>query len=92
MLNSSWELYLKKRLVDHEALYLYQSIFQFNHCINVEGNLLSENMKQIFGYVEHSRPIIESNYIALDTTNHSNPSWIYDTAMNELVQLYGVAI
>jgi hypothetical protein len=27
MLNSSWELYLKKRLVDYEAQYLYQSIF-----------------------------------------------------------------
>jgi len=90
--NSSWELYLKQRLVDHEAQYPYQSIFHFNHCIYVEGNLLPENIKQIFGHMEHSRPIVEPNYIALDTTNHTNSCWIYDTAMNELVQLYGVAI
>jgi len=90
--NNSWELYLKKRLVTHEAQYPYQSIFQFNHCIYVEGNLLPENIKQIFGHMEHSRPIVEPNYIALDTTNHTNSCWIYDTAMNELVQLYGVAI
>jgi hypothetical protein len=89
--NSSWELYLKKRLVDHEAQYPYQSIFQFNHCIYVEGNLLPENIKQIFGHMEHSRPIVEPNYIALDTTNHTNSCWIYDTSLNELVQLHAAA-
>lgn len=90
--NSSWELYLQNRLVDNEARYPYQSIFQFNHCVYVEGNLLSENIKQIFGHMEHSRPIVEPNYIALDTTNYTNSCWVYDTAMNELVQLCGAAI
>ncbi|MHC1699311.1 MAG: metallophosphoesterase [Geobacteraceae bacterium] len=85
--NDSWELYLKNRLVDHQARYLYQSIFQFNHCIFVEGNLLPTNITQIFGHMEHRRPILESNYIALDTTNFSNSCWLYDTEYCELVQL-----
>jgi hypothetical protein len=87
LFNSSWELYLKNRAMDHETQYLYRSIFQFNHCIYVEGNLLPENVKQIFGHVEHTRPMVEPNYIALDTTNQTNSCWIYDTAENELVQL-----
>jgi len=86
-LNNSWELYLKHRLVDHQARYLYQSIFQFNFCIFVEGNLLATNITQIFGHMEHSRPIIEPHYIAMDTTNYSNSCWLYDTECCELVQL-----
>lgn len=66
--NHRWELYLEDRLVDHQARYLYQSIFEFNHCMFVEGNLLPTNIFQIFGHVEHLRPIVETNYIALDTT------------------------
>jgi hypothetical protein len=85
--NSKWQLYLKYRLENHQARYVYQSIFEFNYCIFVEGNLLAENIKQIFGHVEHSRPIIEPHYIALDTTNYSSSCWILDTEENELVQL-----
>jgi Calcineurin-like phosphoesterase len=87
MFNNSWELYLNHRLVDHIARYLYQSIFHFNHCIFVEGNLLPTNISQIFGHMEHTRPILEPNYIALDTTNHNNSCWLFDTAKYELVQL-----
>lgn len=85
--NKCWKLYLKHRLVDHQARYLYQSIFQFNYCFFVEGNLLPTNITQIFGHMEHTRPIVETNYIALDTTNYSNSCWIFDTSEYELVQL-----
>lgn len=87
MVNKTWWVYLQQRLVDQQADYPYKSIFFFNHCIYVEGNLLSENIFQIFGHMEHTRPIVESHYIALDTTNHTNNCWLYDTAINELVQL-----
>ena len=87
MFNRSWNVYLKERLVDQEARYTYQSIFEFNYCMWVEGNLLPENIRQIFGHVEHMRPIIEPHYIALDTTNNCNSCWIYDTATSELVPL-----
>jgi hypothetical protein len=87
MFNNSWNLYLKERLVDREARYTYQSIFEFNMNMWVEGNLLPENIRQIFGHVEHNSPIVEPHFIALDTTNNSNSCWIYDTAMNELVPL-----
>ena len=78
---------MKHRLGDHDARYLYQSIFEFNHCIYVEGNLLPTNINQIFGHMEHTRPIVETNYIALDTTNYTNSCWTYDTSLGELVEL-----
>jgi len=87
MFNNSWEIYLKHRMVDQHAEYPYQSIFWFNHCFYVEGNLLPTNITQIFGHMEHTRPIVEANYIALDTTNYCNSCWLFDTATNELVEL-----
>jgi predicted phosphodiesterase len=87
--NNSWELYLKHRLADHHASYLYQSIFRFNFRIFVEGNLLPTNIKQIFGHVENNNPIVEQEYIALDTTNNSNRFWIYDTEKNSLLDIGG---
>lgn len=89
MFNNSWELYLKHRLVDHHAVYPYQSIFWFNFRIFVEGNLLPTNIKQIFGHVENNSPIVEEEYIALDTTNNSNGYWIYDTEKNGLIDIGG---
>lgn len=86
-LNLSWELYLKNRLETQQARYIYRSIFEFNHCIYVEGNLVAENIKQVFGHVEHSYPIVEPSYIAIDTTNYSRSCWIFDSAKNELVEL-----
>lgn len=80
MFNFSWELYLK----DRKSKYAYQRILEFNHCLFVEGNLLAENIKQIFGHVEHTHPIVEDNYITLDTTNHDKSCWIFDTAGNKL--------
>ena len=85
--DSTWELYLKNRMVDREASFEYQSIFWFNYFFYVEGNLLAENIKQIFGHVELKTPEVTETYVALDTTNFSNSCWIYDTAMNELVPL-----
>lgn len=82
--NLSWELYLKDRLVNRQQKYPYQRILEFNHCLFVEGNLLAENIKQIFGHVEHTRPIVEDNFIALDTTNHDKSCWVFDTANNKL--------
>ncbi len=85
--NRSWESYLKMRFTDPQARYPYQSIFEFNHSIYVEGNQLSADITQIFGHVEHKKPIVESNYIALDTTNSGDTCWIYDTITNKLVPL-----
>jgi hypothetical protein len=85
--NNNWKSYLQNRLVVHRARYAYQSIFEFNYHFLVEGNLLAENINQIFGHMEHMRPIVEPTYIALDTTNHTNSCWVYDTSKNELVQL-----
>jgi hypothetical protein len=85
--NRAWDSYLVNRLVDHQAQYFYQSIFSFNFRIYVEGNLLPTNIGQIFGHCAFSRPIVEPEYIALDTTDNSNSCWLYDTETNELVQL-----
>ena len=89
MFNSSWGFYLKHRLVDHSISYPYQSIFWFNFRIFVEGNLLPTNIKQIFGHVENNSPIVEQEYIALDTTNNSNSYWVYDTEKNCLMDIRG---
>ena len=85
-LQSAFEKYLQNRLVNRHANYKYNSIFQYNFKMFVDGNLLPENITQIFGHVENTRPIVEPHFIALDTTNFSN-CWIYDTGTNELVQL-----
>lgn len=87
MLNTSWELYLKHRLVEHHTSYPYQSIFWFNFRIFVEGNLLPTNIRQIFGHVENNSPIVEPEYIALDTTNNSNGCWVYDSENNVLMDI-----
>lgn len=87
LFSTRWLHYIDDRFKYDNCRYLYQSIFYFNHCIYVEGNLLPENIKQIFGHMEHTRPIVENNYIALDTTNFSNSCWLYDTETSELVQL-----
>ncbi|OHB57955.1 MAG: hypothetical protein A2Y07_08620 [Planctomycetes bacterium GWF2_50_10] len=84
MFNMSWELYLKDRLLNRRAKYAYQRILEFNYCLFVEGNLLAYNIKQIFGHVEHTHPIVGDNYIALDTTNYDESCWIFDTAVNKL--------
>lgn len=88
MFNNSWEIYLIHRLVDRHTVYLYQSIFWFNFRIFVEGNLLPTNIKQIFGHVENNSPIVEQEYIALDTTNNSNGFWAYDTQKNLVLDIY----
>jgi hypothetical protein len=87
MFNSSWQTYLNHRKMDHDAQYLYQSIFCFNYRIYVEGNLLPTNIKQIFGHVQNTKPIVEPHFIALDTTNHTDSCWLYDTGISELVEL-----
>lgn len=79
--------YLQNRLVTRNVNYKYNSIFQYNFKIWVEGNLLPTNIKQIFGHVENARPLVEPHYIALDTTNNKSECWLYDTAMHELVRL-----
>lgn len=81
MFNSCWKLYINNR----QEGYRYKSIFRFDFM--TEGSFAPTNITQIFGHMEHTRPIVETNYIALDTTNHSNSCWIFDTAENELVQL-----
>lgn len=86
-LQLKFDKYLQSRLVNRHASYRYRSIFEFNFKMFVDGNLLPTNIKQIFGHVENSRPIVEPNYIALDTTNHTNSCWVYDTELHDLVQL-----
>lgn len=79
--------YLKSRFLSRHAGYRYKSIFEFNFKMFVDGNLLPTNIKQIFGHVENLKPIIEDHFIALDTTNHTNSCWVYDTELHDLVQL-----
>lgn len=86
-LQSKFDKYLKTRLVNRRNGYRYKSIFEFNFMQFVDGNLLPTNIRQMFGHVEVSRPIVEPNYIALDSTNHTNSCWLFDTEINELVQL-----
>jgi len=85
--NSAWASYLVNRQVDLQAQYLYHSIFELNFRIWVEGNLLPTNIKQIFGHVENNSPIVETHFIALDTTNSSDVFWLYDTVESKLVEL-----
>ena len=86
-LQLKFDKYLQSRLVNRHASYRYKSIFEFNFKMFVDGNLLPTNIKQIFGHVEVLRPIVEPNYIALDSTNHTNSCWVYDTELQDLVQL-----
>lgn len=45
-------------------------------------------IKQLFGHTETKEgPIIESTYVALDTTNNKNACWVYDTSIGEVVRL-----
>ena len=81
LFNSCWKLYLNNR----QDGYRYKSIFRFDFMI--EGSFAPTNITQIFGHMEHTRPIVETNYIALDTTNCSNSCWLFDTVEYELVQL-----
>ncbi len=86
-LQLKFEKYLQSRFITRHATYRYKSIFEFNFRMFVDGNLLPTNIKQIFGHVENTRPIVEPNYISLDTTNHTNSCWLYDTELHDLVQL-----
>lgn len=44
-------------------------------------------VKQIFGHTETPEPVVTETYIALDCTNNKKDCWLYDTSVNELVQL-----
>lgn len=83
--NSRWISFNRDRSKDVECPYPYESIFWFNYF--VEAELTPLHINQIFGHVENPRPVVELNYIALDTTNFSNSCWLYDTECCELVQL-----
>ncbi len=87
MFNNAWKSYLKHRAENRHASYTYQSIFCFNFRMFVEGNLLPTNIRQIFGHVENNRPIVEREYIALDTTN-STGCWVYDTEKDLVLDIY----
>jgi len=81
-LNRAWLTFL----ADRKTGFAYQSIFVFNYRIYVEGNLLADNIHQVFGHIEHSAPIRESHFIALDTTNSLDElCWMFDTESNDLI-------
>ncbi len=87
MFNNDWKRYLEQRMVIKNAHYAHHSIFEFNYFLYVDGNLLPQNTTQVFGHVESFRPIVETNYVALDSTNHSNSCWMWDTETCQLVQI-----
>ncbi len=51
-----------------------------------EGDRLAK-IKQIFGHTETIKPVVTDSYVALDTTNDKQFCWLFDTSINELVQL-----
>ncbi len=45
------------------------------------------SVPQLFGHTETKEPVVTDTYVALDTTNNKTDCWLYNTAINELVQL-----
>ncbi len=88
LFNNRWEHYLANRSAQDKSDYEYKSLFTFNYFCYVEGNLLAENVRQIFGHMELKTPDVTDTYIALDTTNSGDNSyWLYDTEAGQLVEL-----
>ena len=84
-LQNEFELFLINRFIIKDVPYTYRSIFCYNYLEDVA--FISPKIGQIFGHVEHPKPKVQMNYIALDTTNLSDSCWLYDTEHCELVQL-----
>ena len=58
----------------------------FWHDYRVEFGLDTE-IKQIFGHTQSQEPVVTGTYVALDTTSIKDHGWLYDTSLNELVDV-----
>lgn len=48
---------------------------------------LASNIKQIFGHTEVKEPVVTEEFINLDTTNCQDTCYLFDTSINEIIEL-----